>query len=105
LTSQWSCPGGRLGDRGTNLGNAAIKIGDGMGCHLDPRVEARGLRFEPGRGCAALGVGDARLFAVTDCRQCGVTLDRDAGVEIVDILIFGYCYRDCPASVTVAFGA
>jgi hypothetical protein len=33
----------------------------------------------------------------------GVTeSDRAASVEIVDILIFGYCY---PASVTVAFGA
>jgi hypothetical protein len=32
------------------------------------------------------GLGAARLFAVT---VHGVTLDRDADVEIVDILVFG----------------
>jgi hypothetical protein len=49
---------------------------------------------------ATLGFSPSRLAG-----KWGVTLDRDAGVEIVDILIFGYCYRRCPASVTVAFGA
>jgi hypothetical protein len=42
------------------------------------------------------GVATARLFAVT-CRQGGVTLNRNADVEIVDILVFGYLpsWRPC----------
>jgi hypothetical protein len=36
-------------------------------------------------------------FSLSRCRQGGVTLDRDADVEIVDILVFGYLpsWRPC----------
>jgi hypothetical protein len=45
------CPGGppssrRLGDRSINLGNAAIKVGDGVGLSLDPLCKCRVLSLE-----------------------------------------------------------